>query len=540
MANSQIEELKAIINCSDDAAATLLQIANGDLMQAMNLYFDNPDIVNSVRAAPASRSNQARGTSSGNAIQIDSDDEGDDVQVLDSDDDMSFGNEDAAAVARNAQEEEDAAMAKRLQEELYGGGGAGGQGASGGDDVRAPIARTTETLMAPSYGYGEDDMDNAAAVMEQLRRRQHRRSMHHPYSTRLHDANCFPDAPQGAFGQDVWADEGDRPPTAAANDGAQSRSARLADLYRPPRDLISHLSWDESRQLGREDKKWILVNIQDLSDFNCQILNRDIWKDDAIRAMIQDSFIFLQYTKDDLQAMEYIQFYMHGGQVDNPDNYPHVAIVDPRTGEQVKVWAGRPFPSAPDFHAQLAEFLDRYSLEAYSKNPVAQSKPAAPAKDFDRMTEEEMLEMALQNSMNTANGGSSSAGPSIHDPDSLTTADKKMDDAPEPAAEEPKADSPFSRISSTNAHTEPDNNPATTTRIQFRHANGRVIRRFALDDRVIRLFEWLKAEPLEGKEGKEFELKTMPAGADLLEQLDKTIEEAGLKQATVMVEYIED
>jgi len=37
-----------------------------------------------------------------------------------------------------------------------------------------------------------------------------------------------------------------------------------------------------------------------------------------------------------------------------------------------------------------------------------------------------------------------------------------------------------------------------------------------------------------------FELKTAPEGKDLIEYLDQTIQETGLKNATVMIEYLED
>jgi UBX domain-containing protein 7 len=98
----------------------------------------------------------------------------------------------------------------------------------------------------------------------------------------------------------------------------------------------------------------------------------------------------------------------------------------------------------------------------------------------------------------------------------------------------------FDQISSSKPHIEPANDPKTTTRIQFKHPTGRVIRRFGIQDPVRRLYEWLKAEPLEGKDGVKFELKRMPQGKDLLEDLDKTIDEAKLKQGTVMIEFIED
>ncbi len=311
------------------------------------------------------------------------------------------------------------------------------------------------------------------------------------------------------------------------------------------------MSWDEARTLGKGDQKWILVNLQDMSDFNCQALNRDIWKDESIKDLVSENFIFLQYDKDYPDAEEYLTFYFPNRTHENPDNYPHVSIIDPRTGEQVKVWTGRPFPTAREFHAELAEFLDRYSLAANSKNPVAKPSGPKPAVvDVDRMTEEEMLEMALKNSMtgpgtggSGSSGGNSSSTPNVHDPDAYTKAgtSKDVEDAAmEDAAEVDAGSAAFAQISSTNPHTEPANDPATTTRIQFKHANGRVIRRFKVSDPVRTLFEWLKAEPFEGKDGVVFELKKMPQGQDLMETLDATIEEAGLKQGTVMIEFIED
>ena len=326
-------------------------------------------------------------------------------------------------------------------------------------------------------------------------------------------------------------------PPAAPASGATSRAQRLADLFRPPYELMSDLSWDEARDQGKEELKWILVNLQDMTDFNCQALNRDIWKNPAVADLVRENFVFLQYAKEDPHAEQYITFYFPNQSHENPNNYPHVSIVDPRTGEQVKVWSGTPFPSAADFHAQLAEFLDRYSLDPNAKNPVVKTKRPERAVDVDRMTEEEMLEMALKNSLAAANGGESSSTPDLLDPDELTksTGDVKGKGVEDEPAQEASA---FSRIAADRPHVEPANNPATTTRIQFRHPNGRVIRRFAIGDTVERIYEWLKAEPLEGKEGLAFELKTMPAGKDLIEDLDKTIEEAGLKQGTVMIEFV--
>lgn len=92
----------------------------------------------------------------------------------DTDREFDFDEEEGAAaeavtVARTAQEEEDAAIAKRLQEELYA------ENTATSDGIRAPIGRTTETLVAPTYGLGHVDDDDGgvdAAVLEHMRRRR--------------------------------------------------------------------------------------------------------------------------------------------------------------------------------------------------------------------------------------------------------------------------------------------------------------------------------------------------------------------------------
>lgn len=257
----------------------------------------------------------------------------------------------------------------------------------------------------------------------------------------------------------------------------------------------------------------------------------------------------MQYDKDDPRGNQYIQFYFPLR--DSDAAYPHIAIVDPRTGEQVKVWSGPPVPKAMDFLMQLHEFLDRYSLNVSVRNPVAKRKPEQSATiDVDKLTEEQMLELAMQNSL--ANGAV--AGPKDHDPDDLTKSIGDLDKGKGKESEDESVNveesanghsstqdpvtSPFTSISSTSRHIEPANNPLTTTRIQFRHATGRIIRRFNISDPVRRIYEWLKAEPIEGKAGVNFELKVM--GRDLIEALDESIDHAGLSNGTVMVEYLED
>ena len=70
--------------------------------------------------------------------------------------------------------DDDAAMARRLQEEFYGAPGNVGGGAEMVDEhgYRAPIGRTTETLVGPGTFNLADESEMRAAVMEQMATRR--------------------------------------------------------------------------------------------------------------------------------------------------------------------------------------------------------------------------------------------------------------------------------------------------------------------------------------------------------------------------------
>ncbi|ESZ95344.1 putative Serine/threonine-protein kinase svkA [Sclerotinia borealis F-4128] len=538
-----IEAFTSITGQSEVVARRYLGMTDNNYEQAIGLFFEAPELAGSQNDTPQQappqiptstrpqRSTTRAMEHSSGVVHIDSDA---DVEV---DDDGSDADSDAAiaaAIARAAEVEDDAAMARRMQEELYGGGDAGG--GLDADGVRAPIARTTETLVGGSGDWETDDAQQA--VMQQMRLRAQAR------------AAGGGSARSGVFNQrvtpSIWDESNDglAQATGGASEGT-SKTARLAELFRPPFDLMYKLPWDEARDEGKESGKWILVNIQDNSIFDCQSLNRDIWKDSGIRDVVKENFIFMQYSKDDPRGSQYLQYYFP--QKDSEAAYPHIAIVDPRTGEQVKVWSGPPVPKPADFLMQLVEFLDRYSLDLSKKNPVARRKPEkSKSIDVDKLTEQEMLDLALQNSL--ANNGT--AGPKADDPDDLTKSfgdagKEKGKGAKEESSEAAESSqdsyieavSPFDQIASDRPHTEPEGPASQNTRIQFRHADGRVVHKFRLDDPVRRIYEWLKSDPLDGKAGFPFELKA--SGKDLMDCLDQTIEAAGLKNSTVMMEIID-
>ena len=540
-----ISQLVSITACTPEIARQYVQLADGDTNQAVQLYFENGgvDLAGNAptAAAPAPPSSRLSGPGNAqNPIDL-----GDDNISDDNDPEITGFRPNRQNVGAGM--EDDEAMARRLQEEMYG---------SSEQTIRAPIARQSDTLLGPGSNMGPiqaGPLDDA--IEERMHAFQQRRRQGTTFCNHITSYADFEIAPRGIFNQretpSIWQnDHADDVPTLAdATGGASEASARsnmLARLFQPPWDLMYKGSWEDARDEGKEHKKWLLVNIQDGSVFDCQTLNRDLWKNDGIVETVRENFVFLQYQKEDPRADPYIQFYFQ--QADNTDNYPHVAIVDPRTGEQIKVWS-RKMPTPSEFLMQLHEFLDRYSLESHARNPVAKRKSESKKeKSLDEMTEEEQLEHAMQASMAQS---AQLEAPEVEDPDDLTRSIGDLR-AP-PAVEEDskgdamsiyengaqsKAATPFSQIPSDRPHTEPPGPGTGITRVQIKHPGGRIVRRFAESDLVQRIYEFLKAEPLEGKEGAEFELVAM--GVNLMELRDKCIDDAGLKNGTVMVEFVDN
>ncbi|KIW17533.1 hypothetical protein PV08_04727 [Exophiala spinifera] len=530
-----IASVITVTGSTPEIAAQYVQLADGDPNQAVQLFFENggADLGVAFPQPQPSTSSFQTGDAQ-NPINLDADE-----HISDDNDPEITGFRKASRGAASSRPtndfEDDEAMARRLQEEMYGSNDVE-------HNVRAPIARQVETLVGP----GADPFPAAgpeydAALEERLRSFQRRRNQVRPGIFNQHEP------PSSIWDRDVREAEAGRGFLAESTGGASeasSRSTRLARLFQPPWELMFKGEWDAARGEGKEHKKWLLVDIQDPSIFDCQALNRDLWKNEGIVDTVKENFVFIQYNKDDPRAGQYIQYYFPT--YENQDEYPHVAIVDPRTGEQIKLWS-RKVPSPAEFLMQLHEFLDRYSLDNNARNPVAKRKSEAKKeKPLDQLTEEEQLERALQASLGSqeiVEPGSSAA----EDPDALTRSigDVRDAEAPsiaeamdldDPSAATTSETSPFSQIASDRPHVEPPAGPGIT-RVQIRHPGGRIVRRFGEADPVQRIYEFLKAEPLEGREGQDFELVSM--GKNLIDSRQETIEAAGLKNGTVMVEFVE-
>ncbi|ANB11941.1 Ubx5p [Sugiyamaella lignohabitans] len=549
--SDEIAAFCAVTAADPESAQQYLAVADYDLDTAVTLFLEagGPSIESQHRAASSTNvAGGAGGTGSGAAS-------------VHSPDPMDSG-------INNTNDEDEEAFVQRLQEEEYaqagnGGGGTGGFG-SGNDEVRERIRPVTERLVDPGFGagfggFGEADdflgrmtrnlamrgvtprgIFNQGMPSQQIRRRQ--RGV---FDNDEDEEDEDDDSDMEITGSNSFMEE------TVGSSNLTPHANRLAALFRPPFDLIQDVDLELAKNLGQEEKKWILVDIQNSREFSCQKLNRDLWSNKDVKATVKANFIFLQYSSEDSYGINYLQYYPYQG-------YPHIAILDPRTGERLRVWSEVPEPLQwiDDVH----NFLSRYSLDPSHKNPIA--KISRTKTDVQHMTEEEQIEFAVRQSLGVKSNSSSdddfvSVHSDVMDEDSndeievveersavpeSSGSSSRVPQAPDISESEPEDDHDlteediFASILPREIQ-EPEADPKTTTRIQFRLADGsRIIRRFRLDDSVRTIFAFLK-QNVEALSGHHFGLAS--DRRKLIDLVDETIQSAKLQNSVVLVEILD-
>jgi len=201
MEDAAVAQFTSITGASPERALQYLRLTDGNLEQAMQLFFDSdgidlegsappatgaPRSTSQIPQAPPQHGAGATGYMDGSSVvHIDSDEE----IIDDNNPEGTSYNRRAGAtssVSRSALHtpanvtpptgtatrgmDDDEALARRLQEEFYTGGDMAG--VRDADGIRAPIGRTTETLVGPGADYPSEPDEMRAAVLEQMQARQ--------------------------------------------------------------------------------------------------------------------------------------------------------------------------------------------------------------------------------------------------------------------------------------------------------------------------------------------------------------------------------
>ncbi|XP_077515607.1 UBX domain-containing protein 7-like [Amblyomma americanum] len=236
------------------------------------------------------------------------------------------------------------------------------------DDVRPPIPPVREVLVDGPFAYGyHPPRRSTYSVFDRFRDFQ--------AEARLQEEKMFP---------------GD------ADSPSYKKRKTLEDLFRPPLDLMHRGSFESAREIGRTKNRWLMVNVQNVQEFSCQVLNRDVWSNSTIKSIISEHFVFWQVYQDSEEGQRYVLFY-------KVVDYPYVAILDPRTGEKVLSWNQ---VDAVKFCDAVTEFLTEHPTPDGSavSLPGKKTKAAAKKESIVEEDEESQMRAAIEASLreNTA------------------------------------------------------------------------------------------------------------------------------------------
>ena len=199
MDDTALATFTSITGTTPDRAAQYLKLTEGDVQQAIEFFYanDGAELETPASSAPSQTSQappvqpsltRPQGRTQGyededGVVHIDSDLDSE----IDTDPPSQTSRRATAAAARSTSNahtpststspphqasreiDEDEALARRLQEEFYGATRSAHRLDENG--IRAPMARTTETLIGPESFDSNDPEDMHAAVLEQLRAR---------------------------------------------------------------------------------------------------------------------------------------------------------------------------------------------------------------------------------------------------------------------------------------------------------------------------------------------------------------------------------
>jgi hypothetical protein len=77
-------------------------------------------------------------------------------------------------------------------------------------------------------------------------------------------------------------------------EAANAHNARLAEMFKPPTDIMFPGDFEAAKGAAATGNKWILINVQSNSEFASHQLNRDTWSNATLKEFIRGSFVFLQ------------------------------------------------------------------------------------------------------------------------------------------------------------------------------------------------------------------------------------------------------
>mmetsp|Transcript_3915 Transcript_3915/g.11335 ORF Transcript_3915/g.11335 Transcript_3915/m.11335 type:complete len:429 (+) Transcript_3915:75-1361(+) len=283
--------------------------------------------------------------------------------------------------------------------DMPAGAGDGGDAGAGLQDlmeeeVRAPIPQKVDKLVdVPQYRAGAPVMGGVGVSGHSA----HAREAFRNFEEEMRHIDGAPEAEPERF----------------------KKPKNLADIYRPPLELCFRGTFQQLRETGSQEGKWLLVNIQSPVEFASQQLNADTWRDEGVRAVIGAHFLFWQQYHDDPLGSTYVRFYLKPD-----DQLPHVGVIDPRTGQLCKSFKG--FVTAERIMDLLMTYAD---ADLQPMPSVGAFQPGGGADDVARAVQASLADRAPQGGGAIASAAPSDPASEHVQPAAEPSADPAVDDA---------------------------------------------------------------------------------------------------------------
>ena len=252
IADESVAEFISLAGASDEEARGYLEMAGGNLQQALGLFFEMGGAGATASPGPGGPSPAPRPSSP-----------------------VSF-NEDVAAEVRAA------AIAAGID-----AGPVGMQDEVMEEEVRAPMPSYQDQIIDPEHEQRrmEEAMAADSAAM---------------YRRMSFDRGNDPGAGAGEQ-QDEQMEEG--------KDGKA-----INRLFAPP-EYNEGGSYYQTIEKAKAEGKWVLVNIQQAEVFASHTLNRDVWSDDTVKDVVQGSFLFWQRDDKSAEGDQFCHYHQCGHQL---------------------------------------------------------------------------------------------------------------------------------------------------------------------------------------------------------------------------------
>jgi len=240
------------------------------------------------------------------------------------------------------------------------------------DEVRAPIPQKQETLIEAGYeGYQMNNRQNY--------RKARIRTVFDGFRNFGNEASSSSAEPQSLI--------------------SQGKKRTLEELFKPPIDIMYKGDWQSARDAATAAKKWLLVNIQDAGEFQCQTLNRDVWSNEAVKTIIREHFLFWQQYNKSEEAQRYLTFYPN-------HQWPYIAVLDPRTGEKLITWKRLDVTTFCDLVTAFLETYPSFDEKSTTNKYFKRQKNDENIIDAD---EDDQLAAAIQASLTESQKSASDA-----------------------------------------------------------------------------------------------------------------------------------